>query len=733
MANMELDSNAPFIAIPRVTSAETKALRQRALHAAGVIDQPASGTDFYLAINKKELGSGKWFLSSYLKQYFPGGVAGGAARSMGTRVVSFQTQNGKLFVFDTDSRKESSDVFNPDVLVDAYPIVSYSPFDRLPGSTAFVLFDPAAGLNDFAVLGDAFAGGSQPVKFSTELNFLSSYRSLTDGITFEQTFSGYADQPLNDDYVEPNAFRASGTLGIGLRRYAETSGFTPPGIAQIDGQDLWFRGDISLVPNQGFYTQDSIKWAVSATQPINWVISDVVDVLQKDPAYAGYDIYGALSKGITGWNSVFGYDALKVRKGTKSDNYAQDDTNYVIVDTDPSFGAAFANWRINPNTGEIRGASVYINSLWLEIADIIFDDDPIKPLAANKPKPKMPLLLWRPGGALKDACVLWPSIYKDSRPKVGEDERPGIPVPKTTLLTKKEKVEQYLTHVLLHEVGHTLGLRHNFKGSLKFDPARNVYTSSVMEYIDDNDAIFASVPQSYDIDAIKLLYGLSTKFPTDKFCNDDGTAYDADCATFDRTADPLNTTYVPGYTGYLKNFLDGKSSVSPNSTLNGVLDWVRDGNTAAQRLSALTSVWDQAGYSLRSGKADATKLATIPGFGQRTDFMSNRLVSRLFLDDESLRGNFTENPTDPAIVSAVYAEAKLWIQNKDGIRSATTRRTIATWLKQLQTVDAYNALAIGAAELDGEILAGKITDPTELVLATDALKYMDKLMNPYFN
>src|SRR5438445_12872950 len=60
----------------------------------------AAGDDsFYLAINKSELGK-KYFLSAYITQYFPGAVAYGAARSLGTRVVSFRVQNGKLFVFD---------------------------------------------------------------------------------------------------------------------------------------------------------------------------------------------------------------------------------------------------------------------------------------------------------------------------------------------------------------------------------------------------------------------------------------------------------------------------------------------------------------------------------------------------------------------------------------------------------------------------------------------------------
>src|SRR5262249_54964161 len=163
--------------------------------------------------------------------------------------------------------------------------------------------------------------------------------------------------------------------GIGLRKYSETMGYTQTPVTQVDGQDIYFRGDISMVKNEGAYTQGSIKWAVSSTRPIQWVISNVVDTLQAIPAYASYDIYGAMAKGVTGWNSIFGYEALKVRKGTSDDSFADDDTNMVIVDTDPSYGAAFANWRNNPNTGEIRGASVYINSLWLIDGDAYFNPD----------------------------------------------------------------------------------------------------------------------------------------------------------------------------------------------------------------------------------------------------------------------------------------------------------------------------------------------------------------------
>ncbi|MFO0579072.1 MAG: zinc-dependent metalloprotease [Polyangia bacterium] len=736
-ANINLDEHAPFVIIPRATNAQTKALRERALKAAGVIDQAGVGDDFYLAINKSELGTDKkWFLSAYLKQFFPNGVSYGAARSLGTRVVSFKAQNGKLFVFDTDSRKKQSDTFDPEVLVEAYPIVAYPAFDRLPGASQFVLFDPAAGMNRFSLLQDAFAGGSNPDKFNVELAYSQRYRSLTDGITFESVFTGYGivKDPSSSDGLEDHQYRSSGTLGMAIRRYAETTGYTQSSRVQIDGQDIYFTADPRIVPNTGSLAQGVVKWAVSAAKPIQWVVSADIDKLQADPRFMGIDLYGAIAKGVTNWNSVFGYDALKVRKATKDDSYADDDTNMILVDLDPSFGAAFANWRSNPNTGEIRGASVYFNSLWAEIADLIFDDDPTMPLTALRSveRPKIPMLTWNGIGRSKDDCVLWAPIYKGTGRPSDTTDRP-IPIPADTKLTRKAKIEQYITHVVLHEVGHTLGLRHNFKGSLKVDPAKNIVTSSVMEYIDDFDAVNADKPQSFDIDAIKLLYGLAATKPTDKFCNDSGVALEPDCRTFDQTDDPYSKVYLPSYTDLLKDFLDNKTTTSPSNTLNGVLDYVRTATTVANLNKFWNGVMDTAGYSLKAGKADAMKIKD-PTFAARTDFMARRVIQRLFLDDASLRGRFTNDPPSEATFNAsVLAEVKAMIKNTDGIRTVASRKVAANFLKKKQSVEAFNILREGYAQLTGDLAAGKFKDPSEEAQAVDLVAYMDKLMAPYFN
>ena len=85
-----------------------------------------------------------------------------------------------------------------------------------------------------------------------------------------------------------------------------------------------------------------------------------------------------------------------------------------------------------------------------------------------------------------------------------ELEAPNAVVPEG--MTGKEFLEKYLTQVILHEVGHTLGLRHNFKGSLS--------VSSVMDYNAEADAVRLDKPGAYDVAAVRYLYGLSAAAPT---------------------------------------------------------------------------------------------------------------------------------------------------------------------------------------------------------------------------
>ena len=85
-----LATGSSFAALTRDVSADIIGQRERALVASGANKAKVdSSSSFYLAISKKSMTQ-KWFLSTYITQFFPGAVSGGAARSMGTRIVSFE-------------------------------------------------------------------------------------------------------------------------------------------------------------------------------------------------------------------------------------------------------------------------------------------------------------------------------------------------------------------------------------------------------------------------------------------------------------------------------------------------------------------------------------------------------------------------------------------------------------------------------------------------------------------
>src|SRR5262249_26141026 len=544
-----------FVSIPK--PADDSGLVRQAATSSPIIS-PTKGDDFYLAIKKTELGS-KWFLSAFMKQLYPDNVNMAAARALGTRVVSFKVQNGKLFMFDSSDQYHASDLFDPQILVEAYPVVTgYAPFEALANSDKYVLFDPAAGLNKFSIHGNTFADPllsrqASGFGFSGGVSFMQSFRKLADGVSFEQVFTG---QGIYDDGVNPAfTYRASGTLGIGLQKYSEGQGFTRTPYAD---DEYYFRSDRRALPNTGGFTSNPIKWNIKkGMQPIKIWISRGILKAQAD--YPEFDLVGSVKKGIENWNDVFGFQVFKADVAPEGMSFGDPDVNMVVFDyPGVQSGYAFANWRTNPNTGEVLQGNIYADGTWIYIFDKARKAmqagntntaPPTSPNMIAKPetKPQIMGLTW--GGMRSEqdptACILWSPKYNPvySRHLAGASPAPAAADPKTT-------AENMFTHVFVHEMGHVLGLRHNFKGSL-VPPS-----SSVMDYLIDDDGALRSTPGAYDVAAIKYLYNLSQAYPnTAPFCNDSGVTQDPDCALFDFGADPMHELWGKYYAHYVDLFV----------------------------------------------------------------------------------------------------------------------------------------------------------------------------------
>jgi len=312
--------------------------------------------------------------------------------------------------------------------------------------------------------------------------------------------------------------------------------------------------------------------------------------------------------------------------------------------------------------------------------------------------------------------VLWAPSAADLQNDAAADSSPH---------TKKEKFEAYISHVIAHEVGHTLGLRHNFKGSLQ------PVSSTVMDYNLTQDRAKIGKPQPYDYAAIRLLYGLSTEVPSQPFCTDGDVVSDPDCSRFDFGANPLVDDATPGYTTALDQFLTGTVAAPPGNILNRLLKWIR-GGSQAQHLQA----WNAALGQLKV-PVDANKVASIPGYAARVDQATGILFSRLYLDPASLRGDsrnggafLQDPPVDPQVTPLLIAELKANLVNADSIRSYATRRTTVAVLKKLQLTAALNALVEARATITA---ARPGLSGDAAVLTDELLSRINTAVNNYFN
>ncbi|MCP3139714.1 zinc-dependent metalloprotease [Pyxidicoccus xibeiensis] len=706
-----------FVAVPRVVSAEQR--RQAEQRLQGVVED--SGTSFYLAIRRGELGQ-RWFMSAYLGQHHPGGMGHHAARTLGTRVVSFKEQNGKLFVLDVDDRKVVSDVFDPDVLVEAYPIVTdHAPFNRSRGSDQYVLIDPTAGLNRFGVMGDLF--GASGVRFQVELSFAQRFRRMADGIGFEQVFTGYLDVPVDlpSYFLEGNPFQRSGTLSLSLRRYAESPGYTP---TPLPPREHYFRSLERLIPNMGDTEQVAAKWNIHpGMKPIRWHITPGILQVQNDPRYQGYDVVGAVKRGIEGWNAAFGFKALEAVVADDLSGFAEDDKNTLIFDPHETYPSAFADWRTNPNTGEIRGASIYMPTWWLWYGVLWFGEEPEALAAPSNPVHSL-TMSWAglQGGSLCDREA--PVLSAEQRSVRRLALAAAAPE-----LTSKQKVEAFLTNVVLHEVGHTLGLRHNFAGSRVYDgSADSPRSSSVMDYSEPEDAIYLAAPGAYDLQAVRYLYGLSTQLPGQAFCTDEQLRVDPYCNPNDRFDDPLTKFYLPRFHEQLDEWMRSPLRIELfhaifNYEVNEPLTFVRAGPaqsqaTAYQRVMAPV----RPPLQVPAG-APAT-------YAARADEFAWRILARLYLDPVESRGPFSSNPPgSAALLPLVVADARAILLDEDGLRSYRARRTMVDVLKVQQSLASYAALREAQDVLTAQLpsLSGDVR-----LQAEDLVARISAAISPYY-
>jgi len=283
----------------------------------------------------------------------------------------------------------------------------------------------------------------------------------------------------------------------------------------------------------------------------------------------------AIREGVLAWNIAFeniGFkDAVVVKQMPDDAQWDPGDVRYNTIRWFVQPGSAYAVGpsRANPITGEIYDADIRISADFVRafyreydefIAPVIVDD----PIAVWNQDENIDHKHHKCNYAehLKNQMILsWQSLISNN---IIQDNNQNL----------KEYIHKGLVDLVLHEVGHTLGLRHNFKGSSIFsveqlsDPDftdKYGISGSVMDYhsvslLDNGNTMFQTKPGPYDLWAIEYGYsderGINESMLLESIAsksNNPYLAYGTDedafglsskgidplCSTWDMSSDPI--------------------------------------------------------------------------------------------------------------------------------------------------------------------------------------------------
>lgn len=499
-----------------------------------------------ISISKSALE--KEFLFQSFSTPQPGVAMGNGNRS---RIVAFRKRDQKLFLMEAVQGHSVTRDLPQNLVLAEFPIIKETDTQ--------ISFDFNTGMSQLFIAGDWYAHDHDGREFDAAGHFLTiksrysyienAFLDTSNRLVIRQI--AQATRPIMG-LVELNI---PFEVKYYISPYQPDPTFKPVRMKEMDrmgffetAPELTFEG-ADLIHATHFNVEKPIVYAISANTP--------------------NDYRNAVKEGILYWNKAFGKEVVQVVNAPEG--VTAPDPNYNVVQwvNWDQAGFAYADAQMDPRTGETLHAQIYLTSAFafggkLHARKLLHQFLNHKSNQdsgdGNKRASLLPVSLL--GFEQKRLCNLdlTEQLTSSLANLLSEDEFLDDSWDSAQEAKLLKIAQDYVRDVAAHEAGHTLGLRHNFAGSVAANyalsdrknllqsyfekqatPADTVITSSVMDYLPFEESIMSGdlllrqkTALEYDRKAIETLY-LEKSYADSElplFCTDTHVGKFSDCQVF---------------------------------------------------------------------------------------------------------------------------------------------------------------------------------------------------------